>query len=125
MSDTNLTVLIMRRRKKNVMTCGEGQNNPTVVTSTNSWAKVSNTFLPLIHQHQTGRMKTWKPESAVPKNHFHCHPFKRFHGCSLKITFCSQNLEFVMLLPRRRKILLVASHPHQDEPNAMPSFNFT
>lgn len=32
---------------------------------------------------------------------------------------------FIMCLPRRRKTLLVASHPHRDEPNAMPSFNST
>lgn len=113
-------------RKKNIWwLVGKGKTIQLLLQAQTAGPKCQTHSSPLIHQHQTGRMKTWEPESAVPKNHFHCHPFKRFHGCFLKITFRSQNVEFTMRLPRRRKILLVASHPHQDEPNAMPSFNFT
>lgn len=62
---------------------------------------------------------------SCPQKSLSLSPFQKVSWMLLKITFCSQNLEFIMHLPRKRKILLVASHPHQDEPNAMPSFNFT
>lgn len=81
------------RGKKYLKTCGKGPNNLTVVTSANSWAKASNTFLP------PSPTPNWENEDmgarvSCPQKSLSSTAVGGFHGCFWR-RWCSSSCAYL------------------------------